>query len=398
MVSVERDRVLLDFADGVKPGIVVAELVVKFARIFGNGKLGIFGIADEFKLHAKPEISDVPEFFLGNLDDPVFAVGTVALVGGNVRNDMVSDVMAFQSFFESDDHAVAAVHIDERIVFGNFFDDHAVFIFQRIAYANFLVFLDLFHRPKYRNTILDSMLYGIFSDIHANLPALEAVLESMKSHGVERRVCLGDIVGYGANPNECVALTRENVDVCILGNHDSVAIKWDSTAGFNPYARKAIEWTQDALTEDSKSYLKTLPYLFEENDICFAHASPMSPAEWIYITDLEDALDAFDHFGERHCFVGHTHSPVIVAMRDGEIPKVIETGAYVLEEGERLLMNVGSVGQPRDRDPRACYCLYDSEREAVNLVRVEYDIARTQDAMRVAGMPGFLVERLELGR
>ena len=124
----------------------------------------------------------------------------------------------------------------------------------------------------------------------------------------------------------------------------------------------------------------------------------MSPADWIYITDLEDALDAFDHFGERHCFVGHTHSPVIVAMRDGEIPKVIETGSYVLEDGERLLMNVGSVGQPRDRDPRASYCLYDSEKHSVNLVRLNYDISLTQKAMRDVGMPDFLVERLELGR
>lgn len=242
------------------------------------------------------------------------------------------------------------------------------------------------------------MLYGIYSDIHANLPALEVVLESMTAQGVERRVCLGDIVGYGASPNECVSIVKENADVCVLGNHDSVAIKWDSDVGFNPYAKKAIEWTQSALTEESKQYLKSLPYMLEENDICFVHASPMSPADWIYVTDLEDALDAYDHFSERHCFFGHTHSPVIVAMRDGEIPKVIETGSYALENGERLLMNVGSVGQPRDRDPRACYCLYDTENRTVKLVRLEYDIARTQKVMRDAGLPDFLVERLELGR
>ncbi len=242
------------------------------------------------------------------------------------------------------------------------------------------------------------MLYGIFSDIHANLPALEAVVDSMKANGVERRVCLGDIVGYGANPNECVAITKEIADVCILGNHDSVAIRWDSDAGFNPYAKKAIEWTQANLNEESRTYLRSLPYMYEENDICFVHASPMSPADWIYITDLEDALDAFDHFGERNCFVGHTHSPVIVAMRDGEIPKVIETGAYTLEDGERLLMNVGSVGQPRDRDSRASYCLFDTETLSARLVRLEYDIARTQKSMRDAGLPDFLVERLELGR
>ena len=242
------------------------------------------------------------------------------------------------------------------------------------------------------------MLYGIYSDIHANLPALEVVLESMREHGVERRVCLGDIVGYGASPNECVALVKENADVCILGNHDSVAIKWDSDVGFNPYAKTAIEWTQKALSEESKQYLRSLPYMYEENDICFVHASPMSPADWIYVTDLEDALDAFDHFGETHCFVGHTHSPVIVAMKEEEIPKVIETGSYVLEPSERLLMNVGSVGQPRDRDSRASYCLFDSEKHSVQLVRLDYDIGETQRVMRDAVLPMFLIERLELGR
>ena len=242
------------------------------------------------------------------------------------------------------------------------------------------------------------MLYGIYSDIHANLPALEVVLESMTRMGVERRVCLGDIVGYGANPYECVAKVKENADVCILGNHDSVAIEWDSDVGFNPFAKTAIQWTQQALSEESKEYLRSLPYMYEENDICFVHASPMSPADWIYVTDLEDALDAFDHFGERSCFVGHTHTPVIVAMRDGEIPKVIETGYYELEEGERLLVNVGSVGQPRDRDSRASYCLFDTEKMSVRLVRLEYDIAKTQQTMREAGMPAFLVDRLELGR
>lgn len=242
------------------------------------------------------------------------------------------------------------------------------------------------------------MLYGIFSDIHSNLAAFEAVLDSMKAFGVERRVCLGDLVGYGADPDACVALAKANADVCLIGNHDSVAIKWESDAGFNPYAKKAIEWTQEHLSEDSLKYMRTLPYLFEEDDICFVHASPMSPADWVYITDLEDALDAFDHFSGRYCFVGHTHSPVIVAMHEGAIPKIVESGSYQAETGERLLVNVGSVGQPRDRDPRACYCIFDSLKNSVKLIRVEYDILRTQEKMREAGMPQFLVERLGVGR
>ncbi len=242
------------------------------------------------------------------------------------------------------------------------------------------------------------MLYGICSDIHSNATAFKAVLDSMRSYGVERRVCLGDLVGYGADVNECVALAKENMDICLVGNHDSVAMRWESCAGFNPYAKRAIEWTQNQLSEESLTYMRSLPYMFEERGICFVHASPMSPADWVYITDLEDALDAFDHFSGKYCFVGHTHSPVIVAMRDAAIPKVIEESVYDLENGERLLVNVGSVGQPRDRDPNACYCLFDTETEIVRLVRVPYDIEETQRRMRAADISEFLIERLEVGR
>lgn len=242
------------------------------------------------------------------------------------------------------------------------------------------------------------MLYGICSDIHSNSVAFEAVLESMKSFPLDKRVCLGDLVGYGPNVNESVELAQKNMDVCLIGNHDSVALGWESCEGFNPFARQAIEWTRSKLSAESRAVLEKLPYLHEENEICFVHASPMSPADWIYITNLEDALDAFDHFSGKYCFVGHTHSPVIVAMREMTIPKVIEEDVYQLEAGERLLVNVGSVGQPRDRDPRACWCLFDTETELVRLIRVDYDIAETQRRMRAEGIAEFLVERLEVGR
>ena len=242
------------------------------------------------------------------------------------------------------------------------------------------------------------MIYGICSDIHSNATAFLAVLEAMKAHGIERKVCLGDLVGYGSDVNECVALAKENMDVCLIGNHDSVAVKFESCASFNPYAKSAIEWTQKELSKESLEYLKNLPYIAEENDLCFVHSSPMSPADWTYITDLEDALDAFDHFSEKYCFVGHTHSPVIVAMNDSAIPKVIETNYYKMEEGERLLVNVGSVGQPRDRDSRACFCKFNTETKETELIRVPYDIEETMRRMRNAGISEFLVERLGVGR
>ena len=242
------------------------------------------------------------------------------------------------------------------------------------------------------------MLYGICSDIHSNATAFKAVLESMRDNGVERKVCLGDIVGYGVDTDECVDLVRENMDFCLIGNHDCVAVKYESSAGFNPYAKQAIEWTQKHLSKESVAYIRSLPYIFEENDICFVHASPLSPADWVYVTDLEDALNAFDHFTERYCFVGHTHSPVIIASRPLAIPKILDEYEYVIANTERLLVNVGSVGQPRDRDPRACWCLLDTETKCVRLIRVEYDIRETQNRMKKAGMPSFLIDRLSVGR
>ena len=242
------------------------------------------------------------------------------------------------------------------------------------------------------------MLYGICSDIHSNATAFEAVLQSMRENGVERRVCLGDIVGYGVDTDECVNLVKENMDVCLIGNHDSVAVRYESSVGFNPYAKQAIEWTQKNLSKESVTYIRSLPYIQEENDICFVHASPLSPADWVYVTDLEDALNAFDHFSERYCFVGHTHSPVIIASRPLAIPKILDEYEYVIANTERLLVNVGSVGQPRDRDPRACWCLLDTETKCVRLIRVEYDIRETQNRMKKQGMPSFLIDRLSVGR
>ena len=242
------------------------------------------------------------------------------------------------------------------------------------------------------------MLYGICSDIHSNATAFEAVLQSMEDNHVDRRVCLGDLVGYGVDADECVKLARDNMDICLIGNHDSVAIKNESSTGFNPFAKQAIEWTQAHMSPESVEYLKARPYIHEENDITFVHASPLSPADWVYVTDLEEALDAFDHFRGTYCFIGHTHSPVIVASRPMAIPKILDEYEYAIVNTERLLVNVGSVGQPRDRDSRASWCLLDTDTKCVRILRVEYDVFRTQERMRNAGMPSFLIERLSVGR
>jgi len=242
------------------------------------------------------------------------------------------------------------------------------------------------------------MRYGIFSDIHGNLEALEAVFARMDELGVERRVCLGDLVGYCANPNECVELIRQKSNLTILGNHDSVALGRESSENFNFYARRAIEWTKENLTPATIDYLKTLSYLETEGDLCFVHASPRSPADWYYVSGLDDAVDAFGFFKQRICFIGHTHWPSLVTMDNEQSFRICESFAYTLGKNQRLLVNVGSVGQPRDRNPNASFCICDSDTLSVEVMRVPYDIEKAQEKMRKLNFADFLITRLSEGR
>lgn len=243
------------------------------------------------------------------------------------------------------------------------------------------------------------MKYGIFSDIHGNMEALLQVMDSMKRYGVERKVCLGDIVGYGPFPNECVELVQEQSHITILGNHDSVAVGLESSDEWNNYnAQRAIEWTRNVLKPATVEFLKKLPLVISEPPLFFTHASPLSPAEWKYVSSLDDAVNAFSFFSEQIAFIGHTHWPIIVIMQDEQTFKVSETMFHNLQPGQRLLVNDGSVGQPRDRNPLAAWCLCDTERMTVEIVRVAYDIGKTQAAMRKLGLAEFLVNRLSEGR
>jgi diadenosine tetraphosphatase ApaH/serine/threonine PP2A family protein phosphatase len=242
------------------------------------------------------------------------------------------------------------------------------------------------------------MRYGIFSDIHSNFEALSSVLEAMDAQGVERKVCLGDAVGYGASPNECVDLIREKSQVTLLGNHDSVALGRESSENFNYYARKAIEWTKENLDPGARDFLDKLPYVVDEPPLTFVHASPRSPVDWYYITSFDDAIDAFSFFSEKICFVGHTHIPSIVVMENEQSFWVSETLSHKLLANQRVLVNVGSVGQPRDRLPLASWCLCDTKEMTVEIVRVPYDITKTQQRMREFEFAEFLINRLAEGR
>ncbi len=229
------------------------------------------------------------------------------------------------------------------------------------------------------------MRIGIISDIHANLPALEAVLAALRDASVDRVVGLGDTVGYGPHPNECLALVKEHCSVVLKGNHDSGLIGETSVEDFNQYGLRALLWSQERVTEENKGYLRGLPFLVVHEDVTLAHASPMHPGEWSYVLTLRAARVNFEAFSTTICFIGHTHVPVI-------INEDLSVGEF--RKGTRCIINVGSVGQPRDGNPDAAYGIYDADQKEFILYRVPYDIQKTADAILAAGLPEYLARRL----
>ncbi|MGB9690970.1 MAG: metallophosphoesterase family protein [Candidatus Sumerlaeaceae bacterium] len=243
---------------------------------------------------------------------------------------------------------------------------------------------------------LDPRRIAIFSDIHANLPALEKVLEEIDASNVDFTVCCGDVVGYGAHPNECVELLRSRNIPTIAGNHDYAALSLIDITYFNEIAKRSIQWTRKVLTPENEDFLRNLPLSLEVADMLFVHASPRTPEAWNYVITLGDARQAFRSFGQKICFIGHSHTPFVVENFDENL--TCPTSPVVeLKPNARYLVNVGSVGQPRDRNPEACFALYDREKQQVEIRRVEYDLARAQQAIFDAGLPVELAERLNYG-
>lgn len=237
----------------------------------------------------------------------------------------------------------------------------------------------------------------ILSDIHANLTALETVLADAGE--VDEAWCLGDIVGYGPDPNECVERVRALPGLkCILGNHDAAALMQIDIDTFNPEARMAIQWTQQTLTESTRRFLDDLPEKVELGEVTLTHGSPRQPV-WEYLLDIRTATVNFDHFEGSYCFVGHTHLPVVFTLRDENdvadlsVPEPNTT----LQLKPRVIINPGSVGQPRDRDPRAAYGIFDPETATYEYRRVAYDIPSVQARMSAAGLPDRHIQRLVAG-
>jgi diadenosine tetraphosphatase ApaH/serine/threonine PP2A family protein phosphatase len=238
--------------------------------------------------------------------------------------------------------------------------------------------------------------YGIISDIHSNWEALSAVLAVLEKEKVERYLCPGDLVGYGADPNRCVEAVRRLSCLTVLGNHDSVAAGREEPTYFNPHARKAIEWTREFLNEENRAFLRGLPLKEKNQTWLIVHATPSEPEAWHYVLSEERGVKEFSHFKEAVCLFGHTHYPF--ALRMGSLGTALEKGQRVALKPEyRYLLNVGSIGQPRDHDPRAAFGIYDHEAGAVDFRRVEYDVATAQNKIQKAGLPAFLAERLSRG-
>jgi predicted phosphodiesterase len=237
----------------------------------------------------------------------------------------------------------------------------------------------------------------VISDIHANLTALEAVLADAGE--VEAVWCLGDLVGYGPNPNECIELVRELPSLkCILGNHDAAALGQIDSDTFNPEARAAIHWTQTMLSDASRVFLESLDEKVVIDDVTLAHGSPRHPV-WEYLLDSRTATQSFDHFDTDYCFVGHTHLPVVYTLfAHQHVAHLLSPEPDVdLPLEPRAILNPGSVGQPRDRDPRASYAIFDDEACTWRNRRVPYDITAVQARMVAAGLPSRHIQRLTAG-
>lgn len=229
------------------------------------------------------------------------------------------------------------------------------------------------------------MKYAILADIHANLQALQAVLQDMKAQGCTHAVCLGDIVGYNANPKECLDIIRGMKIPCVKGNHDEYCSTDEPLDGFNPNAAEAVKWTREQLTEDDRQWLRDLPLVLEVEGFTIVHAMLDVPHRWGYVFDKLAAASSFARQTTPLCFFGHTHVPVAFVkdstVRGGTYSK------FKVEKGKQYFVNPGAVGQPRDGNSKAAYDVYDSGERTIELRRVDYDIPGAQGAVIASGLP-----------
>lgn len=240
------------------------------------------------------------------------------------------------------------------------------------------------------------MRFAIFSDIHGNLEALEAMLADANENRCTNLVCLGDVVGYNANPHECVERVRGMDCPIVKGNHDEQASLSKSSRDFNELAEHAISWTRDHLTDEDKEWLRELCLQQPVGDFTIVHATLDAPGQWGYVFNTLDAAASFTYQQTAVCFFGHTHVPMAF-VRDEGIRRV-KIEHLRIDPAKKYFINVGSVGQPRDGDWRAAYCIYDVDANDVEQRRVPYDVETAQEKIIKAGLPPLLAKRLAIGR
>ncbi|UCG62432.1 MAG: metallophosphoesterase family protein [Candidatus Zixiibacteriota bacterium] len=242
------------------------------------------------------------------------------------------------------------------------------------------------------------MKLALISDIHGNLEALVSVLKHVEKQNVDEIHCLGDVIGYGSDPSGCLELVDKSCTVKLMGNHEYAALGLEDTDDYNPAAQKSAIWTRSQLSDKEKAVIAEFQMSHVLKDMFLVHASPFEPEDWHYVLNAEAALEAFEHLDERICFLGHSHVPQIYAEREDDLPRCQTGHDFQPDEESRYLINVGSVGQPRDNDPRACYVTFDTNEYEVLYHRSEYDIETAQGKMVQANLPRMLIARLAMGR
>ena len=237
--------------------------------------------------------------------------------------------------------------------------------------------------------------------MHGNLEALTAVLGDAAGAGARAVLSLGDVVGYGADPVACVEQVGESAVAAVAGNHEHGALGLTSTDWFSPFAKAAVLWTRGRLDQDHSRYLGNLPLKTTIEEATLVHASPHQPEEWDYLVSADDGFEVFGDFQTRLCFVGHSHRPDVWSLGSSGPDYMSHlsrrSATMHLEDGRRYIINVGSVGQPRDRDPRAAYAIWDRDARTVTIRRVEYDHRRAAEKILAAGLPRPLADRLAHG-
>ncbi len=236
---------------------------------------------------------------------------------------------------------------------------------------------------------------AFIADIHGNLEALRATFRFLETQQVEVIHCLGDIVGYGPDPNSCIALVKEACTKVVAGNHDWAACGKTSISDFNPIAQEAIRWTREVLNDEEREYLADLPLTSQVNDALLVHSSPVAPELWIYITDPYEARVALESCTATHVMVGHTHIPMAFRLCGEKAEYLPCKGELELQQGARYLINVGSVGQPRDGDPRACCVIIKGDK--LIFKRIPYAVEITSRKIIEKGLPPFLAHRIMRG-